>query len=243
MPRRKDPPPTDILRQTRARLAQKELESTGSTGRVIADRRVAHGFRVDLRIPLDEIREPELRVKETLPASWLTDLLADPSDEPWRASGDAQIDLSLVRDAQTVRVRGQSSAQLSHVCVRCLETVPFDLALELDLRLVARNDPELAEDELAFESGMKDWLEGNAEAVDLHQADEVPFDGRIVDVAAVLREQMFLELPMHPACESPGANPSGPCVVDREGALAEEQSRWVDPRWAGLMALKDRLES
>lgn len=243
MARRKDPPPSAALRQTRARLVQKELESTGSTGRVVEDRRVAHGFRVDLRIPLDEIREPELRIKERLPASWLTDLLADPGDEPWRAADDAHIDLTLVRDAQTVRVRGRSRAEFSHVCVRCLETVPFDLDLVLDLRLVARNDPDLSEDELAFESGMNDWLEGKAEAVDLQQADEVPFDGRVVDVAALLREQIFLELPMHPVCESPGAKPTGPCVVDREGALAEEQSRWVDPRWAGLLALKDRMES
>lgn len=243
MARRKDKPTSDVLRQTRERLAQKELDSTGSTGRVVEDRRAAHGFRVELRIPVDEIREPALRVKESLPASWLSDLLADPADEPWRAAADAQIDLRLVRDAQTVRVRGQSIAQFSHVCVRCLETIPFDLELDIDLRLVARNDPDLSEDDLAFESGIKDWLDGNAEGIDLHEADEVHFDGRVVDLGAVLREQYFLELPTHPVCESPGAKPGGPCVVDREGTLAEEQSRWVDPRWAGLLALKDRMES
>lgn len=243
MAKKNDPRETAAVRAARARLEQKILDETGSTGRVTEDRRAAHGVRVELRIPVDEIREEGTRVKERLPAAWVTDTLADPAEEPWTAGGDAEIDLTLTRD-ETVRVKGLAHFDLLHTCVRCLEPIPFELDLDLDLRLVRSEDlGGVVPDDVALDYGLSDALSEPAETLNLEEGEVAAFDGRTVDLGAVLREQIFLELPMHPSCESEGARPEGPCVLDREGALAKEQERWVDPRWAGLMALKDRLQS
>lgn len=244
MSKKNDPRDTPAVRAVRDRLEQKRLDETGSTGRVVEDRREPHGVRVDLRVPLDEIREDGTRVRERLPEGWVTDLLADPAEEPWTAADDAFVDVTLYREPQTVHMKGVADFTLAHTCVRCLEPVPFDLHLDLDLRLVPAQDlaAPLGED-VVLDYGLEDVLKEEAEAIDLGAGDVVAFDGRTVDLGAIVREQVFLELPMHPSCESEGARPTGPCVFDREGALAAEQERWVDPRWAGLMALKDRLQS
>lgn len=234
---------SDSVRLSRLRQTEREIEATGTTGRVVEDRRAPHGVRVELRVPVDEIREPHLRIKERLPGPWLSELLSDPAEHPWTAHEDAAVDVTLARDAQAVRVRGTGSFRLQHVCVRCLEDIPFDLDLDLDLRLVARESARDLASGSTLEYGLNEALDGDAEQIDLGEQDDIPFDGRVVDVGALFREQLFLEVPPHPTCESEGAHPPGPCVVDREGALAEEQSRWVDPRWQGLLALKDRLGS
>lgn len=211
----------------------------GTPRRVFPDARVEGGVKVDLDIPVDDI-DPDLHVDETLPRHWLEKLLDDPVDPPWRAAGDARVDLTLTREAATVHVAGEGSFPVEHACVRCLRDVRFELDVAFDLRL-AEGVPTEPDEDLMGE-GVEMGLGDDDDALDPDAADLVPFDGRVVRLPEILREQIFLELPMHPSCESEGAEPpEGPCTLDPDGALERERGRWQDPRWAGLAALKDRL--
>lgn len=236
MSRRKPSPLSEALSEARAHHER----LNGSPRRVFPDARAEGGVKVELEIPIEDI-DPELHVEETLPQGWVERLLDDPVDPPWRAAGDARVDLTLSREAATVRVTGEGSFPLEHACVRCLRDVRFDLDLDFDLRLAEGVPTDLEDDFDAF-VGEGVELNGEADLLDPDEADLVPFDGRVVRLPDILREQIFLEVPMHPSCESEGAEPpEGPCTLDPDGALERERSRWQDPRWAGLLALKDRL--
>ncbi|MFZ9887869.1 MAG: YceD family protein [Myxococcota bacterium] len=233
------PRKTPSLALARAQAeARTRIHLDGTSGRVTPDARAPFGFVVDLDIKVEDLQE-ELVVQETLPQAWLQDLLADPSDPPWRTADDAHIDVLLEREAATVKVTGEGRFALAHACVRCLRDVRFDLAVGFDLRLAEGAAGEPNAEELQDDEEMESF---GADDIDPAEADLFPFDGRRVPLGAIIREQVFLELPMHPQCESEGAKPlPGPCTLDPDGALAREQARWQDPRWAGLLALKDQL--
>ncbi len=236
----KIPKLSDPLKQARSNQMNRErARRGGATGRVVADARSETGVKADLDIRVDDIDDGGLDVNETLPRAWLEALLDDPSDPPWQAAGDARLELTLEREASTVRVIGEGRFPLQHACVRCLRDVRFTLDLDFDLRL-AEGVPTAPDDDLMGE-GEPMGL-GDDGGLDPGEADLVPFDGRVVHLPDIVREQIFLEVPMHPACESEGAEPpEGECTLDPDGALAEERARWQDPRWAALAALKSRL--
>lgn len=231
--------PTEAVRAVRSRVEERtRRQHGGDTGRVVPDVSAPGGARADLRIRVEEIATNAVAVRETLPQAFVDHVLEDPVDPPWQAAGDARIDLSVDAEAELVRVRGEGTFLLRHACVRCLRDVDFDLDVVLDLRL-APGLPEVP-DEAGVAMG--DELDEEGELLDPDEADLVPFDGRVIPLVDLLREQVFLEVPVHPACDTEGARPpEGPCSLDPEGALARERARWEDPRWAGLKALRNRL--
>ncbi len=196
------------------------------------------GVPPTLDVHVDDLAEGELEVDTLLPAAALSELLDEGKEIEWTATGDARIALRLEREAGFVRVRGRASFALRHPCVRCLNAVPFEVPLDVDLRRVRREavDAKAPEAEHSDED-----LEEVSAAGDLDDLGIASFVGDTIHLADVLREQLYLELPMHPACDSPRARPTAPCAFDEAGALHKEQARWVDPRWAGLAKLKDQL--
>lgn len=232
-------------RRARRRALQEErAQRGGTTGRVRPDQRRPSGVAVDLRIPIDEIRDDGLEVVERLPAAWMTELLREPRDEPWQAAEEGHIELLLTRDPSTVHLKGRGRFTLHHTCVRCLGRVDFDVDLDLDLRLIAReNVVDPLREPVHMDLGETAEMPDEGEKLDEEDADLVRFDGRTIDLASILKEQLFLELPIHPTHESEGARGGEACEIDPSGALKAEQERWADPRWAALCALKDRLGS
>jgi uncharacterized metal-binding protein YceD (DUF177 family) len=202
------------------------LMKDGKTGRVLGD-------NVDLSVPLEELDDGQVEIHEDLPAAYMTALLDDGHELRWRGREPSRVDLTLDKEAGFVRVLGTAHFQLLHPCVRCLIDVPFDVPLTVDLRLVQREKPLIVEDEEEDEAFADD---GSATTA-LEDLNVASFSDGIVAMGDVLREQLFLELPMHPACDSPRARPTGPC------SFVEPKSDpgWVDSRWAGLAALRDKL--
>ncbi|OGQ15375.1 MAG: hypothetical protein A2138_10200, partial [Deltaproteobacteria bacterium RBG_16_71_12] len=197
------------------------------------------GVPPTLDVHVDDLAEGALDIDTVLTAAAVSELLDEGKEIEWTARGDAKVGLRLEREAGLVRVRGSATFSLQHPCVRCLNAVPFEVPLDVDLRLVRKE----AHDAKAPEGEESDGdLEDSAVAGDdLDDLGVASYTGDIIHLAAVLREQLFLELPMHPACDSPSARPAVPCAFDEVGALEKEQQRWVDPRWAGLVKLKDQL--
>ena len=233
--------PTPAVEKARARARERErLRREGKSGRVVSD---ASGTHVNIDVRVEELDEGTLEIKETLPQAWVSDLLDDGKAVRWRAGADCSVELALDLEGPFVRMKGEAIFRLVHPCVRCLNDTPFEVPLKVSLRLIER-EPAPPEADLEHREPDGDDHAGSplGDAADLEDLDLVAYQEGLIRVGDILREQLFLDLPMHPACDSPRAHPDKPCAYsDQQKLLQAEQSRWVDARWAGLAALRDKL--
>ncbi len=228
------------VERARARMHERDrARHDGNSGRVI-------GNRVDLVVPIDEFTAGPVMLKEELPQQWVSELVADRNEVHWTAIGPARIEICLEIESAFVRVQGEAHFSLQHLCVRCGQRdVSFEVPLVLDLRLVERApDKEIDADFEEFNDGDDHAGMPLGNAADLEDIDIASYVGNSVDVGAVMREQLFLELPPHPNCESPGSTLGEPCL--RSGGVKLdvelEHALEIDPRWAGLLTLKASLD-
>jgi DNA-binding protein HU-beta len=227
------------VERARARMHERDrARHDGATGRVV-------GNRVDLVVPLDEFNAGPVMIKETLPTAWVSELVKDNGEVHWSAIGPADIEVGLEVESAFVRMQGEAHFSLQHLCVRCGQRdVSFEVPLVIDLRLVERApDKEINADYEQFDDGDDHAGLPLGDAADLEDIDIASYTGNSVDVGAVLREQLFLELPAHPNCESPGSTLGEPCLRSTDKlAVEKEHELPIDPRWAGLLAVKARLD-
>ena len=221
-------PSSPAARRARERHdAALKARQGGTTGRVI-------GSKVDLVIKLSDVPDVGVDVKERLPQAWVNTLLTSDTDGAWNAVGDASLDVHLDPDPETYRLRGTGHFAIAHDCVRCLQPVPFHLDVDFGLRLI-QGDPERPPEE--EDEGLSGFDDEGFE----DDEDFVTYQGDKIDLGEIIREQIFLTVPMHPSCDSEGADPAEACAFDAEGAAEKEAERWEDPRWAALKQLSEQL--
>jgi uncharacterized protein len=90
-------------------------------------------------------------------------------------------------DGATVHVRGRLSASVQVECGRCLERYPVPLDQELDLFYLPREKERPLEQEEDVEMTDRDVVVGY-------------YDGDALDLGDVVREQVFLSLPLKRLC-------------------------------------------
>ena len=69
------------------------------------------------------------------------------------------------------------------------------------------------------------------------------FDGEQLDLAPMVRELVLMELPLAPVCRADCAGLCPRCGADRNRQPCDCPADEVDPRWAGLDALRASLEA
>ncbi len=224
------------------------MTSPQSSGRVREDKREPTGVAVDFKVPLHEV-ERGVEIHEDLPAVWVSALLAQDIPEgeaPWVATAPCRIDLRLSPEAGLVRMRGTGRFTLAQPCVRCLESIGFEVPIAFDLRL-AEGGPEwdgtgvidLDPQQLAALMN-EDQGDAIGELMDADpDVDMATFNGNVIDVSVLLREQLFLEFPHYPSCTSKLAVLESACTFDLEAAMKPDKERWVASKWAGLEAFRD----
>lgn len=73
--------------------------------------------------------------------------------------------------------------------------------------------------------------------------DAYAVEGEVIDLAPMLRDALTLALPLRPLCSEACAGLCGSCGQDlNEGPCGCVQEE-LDPRWAGLSALRDKLSN
>jgi uncharacterized metal-binding protein YceD (DUF177 family) len=177
---------------------------------------------------------------------------------------DAQVERG---DEDSVHVRGHVSASVRVQCGRCLE--PFDLPVDQDLDLFYlphRN--EVASRESAARSGASPAprREGSArvarletrsakrsaahppeeeEDVELSDRDMVVafYRGSQLDLGHMVREQLFLALPMKRLCREACAGLCPACGINRNTGRCDCPPEAADARLAPLKKLLDRSKS
>ena len=124
-------------------------------------------------------------------------------DESFALLEGGRLDCRLDRgDDQSVHVRGRLKARLELQCGRCLEPFPFALDQELDLFYLPHRADEEDESEDEVELADRDMV------VAYYQGDRL-------DLGEMIREQLFLALPMKRLCREQCAGLCPTCGGNR----------------------------
>jgi uncharacterized protein len=140
--------------------------------------------------------------------------------ESFRVAAPVDLTFDIFKDKDQFRLVGRVRTALELPCSRCLEPFDWPVDAAFDLRYVpqAQNagdgEREIADDDLTTAFYTDDT----------------------VDLGQLMREQLYLALPMKPLCrdECQGLCPS--CGVNRNHASCGCAPRWDDPRLAALKA-------
>jgi uncharacterized protein len=115
---------------------------------------------------------------------WIGSILEEVSEV--RKRGRLRCDLHIARFMRRIRIEGKISGKVVELCSRCLE----EIEIPLDSSFVTFYEPP------------EDWKfpSGEMEIGD-EDVKRSGFDGKSIDIADLLREQIYLSLPTKPLCK------------------------------------------
>jgi DUF177 domain-containing protein len=127
-----------------------------------------------------------------------------------------ELDLRLEAVMEGVLVTGSASAELTGECARCLEPIDDEIDVRFQ-ELFVYDDQDYSSEE---DDGVS------------------TLEGDLVDLEPLLRDAVVLALPFQPLCEDdcPGLCPE--CGARLKDDPDHTHEAAIDPRWAGLTALK-----
>ena len=143
-------------------------------------------------------------------------------DERARLLSDVEVAGHASRKRQRVHVTGRAETQLEVYCDRCLQPVALPVRAEFDVSY----DPPDADEESESTELQPEELETSV------------YTGGQIDLDELVREQLLLTLPTRSLCrpECRGLCPT--CGADLNAQACACERKEIDPRWAGLAALK-----
>ncbi len=128
------------------------------------------------------------------------------------------------RDGARAKVTGKVEAQLQLECDRCLNLIEFPVASRFELEYVTQEDYQAHQ--------ATDPRELTEEDLDLSV-----FDGEVIDIDELVREELLLAVPTHLLCQENCQGVCPICGVDRNSIDCRCEIQEGDPRWAGLKEL------
>jgi DUF177 domain-containing protein len=183
-----------------------------------------------MRVNIDEIKDDGLQRSWDLTREAVDEIVSGDS-AGYRAQGPLHVEGRLTKFDRRVLFEGHARANLTAPCGRCLTPVALQVPVDFQVNYVA------AEELARQRAGDDDEERGEGRTHASFAADEVneeTYEGKVIDLAPMLREQVLLALPGYPVC---GEGCKGLCSAC--GANLNERDcgcdRHVpDPRWAGL---------
>jgi uncharacterized protein len=145
-------------------------------------------------------------------------------DEQVHLSGPASFEGRLKRSGSQVFVTGHIEAKAQVECDRCLK--PVDLQLSTDFKL-------------EYITG-EDYKSTNVAELPEEALSLSVFDGELIDVDEIVREQVLLLVPARTLCQDECKGICPACGSDRNLGDCHPEKSEIDPRWAGLKKLADR---
>jgi len=191
-----------------------------------------------LRIKVDEIQEAGLDFREVLPRAALGRILEGEAGERptgFQATGDAGLRVRFERvNERDIVARGGFEVALRTDCRRCLGAVELRLPVDFELDFVD------AERVPVFSAGERED-DGEGEVAGTFgpdEADQVPYSGKELDLAPIVREQLLLALPMDALCAEDCKGLCQVCGANLNEAACGCDRHVPDPRWAALKNIK-----
>ncbi len=146
----------------------------------------------------------------------------DPDD--FRLATPVSLVVSVQKDGRKVRLAGKLTTTIECACSRCLEPYQIPVAETFDLLYLpasenaASVDHEVRDDDVAASS---------------YENDEI-------DLGALIREQLYLVLPMKPLCRADCQGLCPVCGTNRNRETCTCETTWVAPRMEALRRLTER---
>jgi uncharacterized protein len=188
-----------------------------------------------MRVNIDEIKDAGLRRSWDVPRE-AVDEIVQGDRAGYRAAAPVHVDVALEKIERRVRLDAHASLEVEVPCGRCLAPVGVKLPLDFALTLVPKD--EYAEDEDDDER-RKDDRAPVAGSFDPTAADEETYEGKVIDLDPILREEILLALPNYPVCRE---GCKGLCSVCGQNLNEKDcgcDRHVPDPRWADL---KNKLQ-
>jgi uncharacterized metal-binding protein YceD (DUF177 family) len=206
--------------------------------------------RRDLEIPknfmirTDRLPEQGVDFCEVVSGPWVCALLAnsDPSHE-WSFTQEASVRVQCRPQGEGVIFESSAGTVAEHACIRCLKVVKFPVNFQIDMYLEAGEEKEL--DLLEENFSVESFLEESEiqSAMQLASRERGYFKNGVVEVATLIREELWLKLPDYPACDHAAASEPASCGQDLLDHSKKDELRFREAKWAGLSNLKNRLPS
>ena len=130
----------------------------------------------------------------------------------------------------TVVLAAKVTSAMEVVCGRCLEPYVVPVEADVETRFVPPAEFAKVTAETAARDGALKHL-GLAE-----------YHDESIDLGEVVREQLYLALPMKPLCTEDCKGLCPVCGANRNRETCACQNEWVDPRMAALAEWKSRNE-
>jgi len=199
-----------------------------------------------------------------LRAAWIRGVLED--HEATAAGPDGVLDVRASRSGNDVVIHGTLSAALQVPCARCLTPVPLTIEQQLSLLFVpgkvtpppvsplaavgsttattsgtVKQASKGARDGRDAKPRGKRRAEPEEVEISAEDADTLPYDGEIVLLDDVIRDELILETPIFPLCseDCPGMSaPPGEEKADEPEPVHAD----IDPRLLPLLQLKTKRD-
>ncbi len=151
-----------------------------------------------MRVKIEEIKDQGLQLKESLS---LEQLRAALEGSGFQATEPLAVSADLRKVSGGVLLKAQFTERVDTQCKRCLTdatlTLPVSFTLNLVPQSLARGEDVLDEDEVEE----KDRGHGESGgSFSMNDTDEEVFDGKVIDLEPIVREQAILALPMNALC-------------------------------------------
>ena len=169
-----------------------------------------------LALNLARIRTPHERFEQAYAPGQLE------ASEDFRLVEPVSLAFDIFKDNDQFHLVGAVRTTLEMPCGRCLEpfTMPIDQAFDLRYQPHARNtgegEREIEEDDLTTA---------------FYENDEI-------DLGHLMREQLYLALPMKPLCREACAGLCPACGTNLNRDTCTCKREWEDPRFAALKKLR-----
>jgi len=151
-------------------------------------------------------------------------------EESFALTGGTLRSLVECGDEETVHVRGHLAARLGLQCGRCLEPFPLAVEQELDLFYLAHQADQEEEEEDEVELSDRDMVVAY-------------YDRGRLDLGEMIREQLFLAVPMKRLCREDCRGLCPHCGANRNVTDCACRPEETDPRLAPLKRLLDGSSS
>ena len=175
-----------------------------------------------MQLSLTQIGEEVRQIEQDLEVDWLTQVLSGKHTSDFRVLGAHRAQFGVQRMGLDVYLSAQCTLRLQTECAACLKA--FELEVPVAFSLTLKPRPQAG--------GLPDEMELSKEDLE-----ECFYEGDVIDLDEILREQIILALPMYPRCKEECRGLCPVCGVDLNKETCDCQREDVDPRLAVLKTL------
>lgn len=169
-----------------------------------------------MRLDLSHLRQAETEFDRRYePAAFAGD------EAEFRVVAPVALRMVVHKDQDRFRLVGTVETVLELSCGRCLEPFVFPVDRAFDLRYFPQGTADAGREPDEVE------LDDEDVALSFYRDEEI-------DLGELMREQFYLTLPMKPLCRPACKGICPQCGANRNTEACDCESRWEDPRLAGL---------